>query len=81
MFLISNALMINLLSNLLMIVGGVCCILYFGGFVVPKHRSEAQRQKFEDYKKRRGKFVVFTGSLLVLLGGIRMLFLLGFFSV
>jgi hypothetical protein len=79
MFIISNVLMINLLSNLLMIVGGVCCILYFGGFIVPKHRSEAQREKFEDYKKRRGKLVIFTGGLLILLGGFKMLFLLGLF--
>jgi len=76
MFLMSNALMVSLLSNVLIIVGGIYCILYFGGFVVPKHRNEELREKFEDYKKRRGKFLVFTGSLLVLLGGVKMLFLL-----
>jgi hypothetical protein len=74
------ALMGNLLSHLLMIIGGVYCVLFFGGFVAPKHRSEAQREKFEAYKEKRGKFLVFTGSLLILLGGVQMLNSLGFFN-
>jgi hypothetical protein len=74
MFLVNNPLMVTLLSNGLMIIGGVYCILYFGGYIVPKHRNEGERAKFEDYKKRRGKFLVFTGCLLVLLGSVQLLF-------
>lgn len=80
MFIISYALIGDLLSNFLMIIGGAYCILLFGGYMKPKHRDEAQRQKFEVYKEKWGSFMVFTGCLLILLGTIQILFSLGFFD-
>lgn len=81
MLLISFALVGNILYNLLLILTGGYLLLLFNGILNPKFKTPEAQQKFEDYKEKRGTFVLLTAFMLTLLGCIQLLSALGFLNL
>lgn len=81
MFLASYALIGNVLYNLILILTGGYLLLLFNGIINPKFKTEEAQQKFEEYKEKRGTFVLLTAFMLTLLGLIQLLSALGFLNL
>ena len=58
----------GILGELIPLVAGVYCILYFGGYQTPKYNDESQKLKFEELKDKHGKKFYFGGIFLAFYG-------------
>ena len=58
----------QILESLLPIGGGIYVILIFGGFYTPKLKDEGAQIRLEKTIKKRGKWIVLLGVIMILLG-------------
>jgi len=58
----------GLIGDLIPVIGGVALTLFSGGYVKPKHTSEANKEKYEAMIKKRKSFFVPLGYLAVIIG-------------
>jgi hypothetical protein len=58
----------GIIGELIQLLAGVYCVLYFGGYKTIKFKDDSQRESFEKLKSKHGKKFVYLGYFLVLLG-------------
>lgn len=56
------------IGEIIPIVAGIYCILYFGGYKSPKTKNNESLDKFENLKKKHGKKIILMGVFLILFG-------------
>lgn len=61
------------IGELIPILGGIYCILYFGGYKTPKTKNNEKLEKFENMRARHGKKITIIGVFLVLFGAFNLL--------
>jgi hypothetical protein len=56
----------GIIGELVPIISGVYCILYFGGYKIPKTKENLDG--FNKLKEKHGKKIVILGIILILFG-------------
>ncbi|MDO6739396.1 hypothetical protein [Wenyingzhuangia sp. 2_MG-2023] len=58
----------GIIGELIPIIGGVYCVLYYGGYKTPKAKNDESLKKFNEQKEKHGKKFTILGYLLIAYG-------------
>ncbi len=64
---------LGVFGEILAIIIGLYCLLYFGGFISPKAEDDSKLEQFNKLKNKHGKKIMALGLVLILYGIINII--------
>ena len=59
---------LGIIGELIPIIAGVYCVLYFGGYKEPKTNDAEKLKRFNEIKGKHGKKIKILGYILIIFG-------------
>ncbi len=63
----------GIIGELIPIILGVYCVLYFGGYKQPKTNDTEKLERFNEIKEKHGGKIKILGYILILLGAFNLI--------